>query len=180
MTYGAVDVKFLDHADFVPLPAKAETLDVPIDIHPNWASPTAMDLYDNDVGDPPMGRVLSGVFDRHPRLQIICWPMGESLPFLHRRFGDDLARVTKGRLEKPVQQYFHDRFWITTSAFLLDELLAPVPSVMGEDRVMFSADYPFVSNKAGAGRFRAVDLPRASKEKIAHGSVERLFGNGPF
>ena len=100
MTYGAVDGKFLDHADFAPVLAKAEELGVPIYIHPNWASPAAMDLYYNDVGDPLVGRVLSGagygwhqevalqclrmivsgVFDRHPRLQIIVGHMGEGLP----------------------------------------------------------------------------------------------------
>ena len=200
MTYGAVDGKFLDHADFAPLLAKAEALDVPIYIHPNWASPAAMDLYYDNVGDPLVGRVLSGagygwhqevalqclrmivsgVFDRHPRLQIIVGHMGEGLPFFYWRFGDDLARITEGRLEKPVQQYFHDNFWITTSAFFRDELLTLVLSVMGEDRVMFAVDYPFVSNKLGADWFRAVDLPRAAKEKIAHGNAERLFKIGPF
>ncbi len=200
MTYGAVDGKFLDHADFAPVLAKAEALGVPIYIHPNWASPAAMDLYYNDVGDPLVGRVLSGagygwhqevalqclrmivsgVFDRHPKLQIIVGHMGEGLPFFYWRFGDDLARITAGKLEKPVQQYFHDNFWITTSAFFRDELLTLVLAVMGEDRVLFAVDYPFVSNKLGADWFRAVALPRAAKEKIAHRNAEKLLGIGPF
>ena len=115
MTYGAVDGKFLDHAHFAPVLAKAEALGVPIYIHPNWASPAAMDLYYSDVGDPLVGRVLSGagygwhqevalqclrmivsgVFDRHPKLQIIVGHMGEGLPFFYWRFGDDLARITE-------------------------------------------------------------------------------------
>ena len=45
---------------------------------------------------------------------------------------------------------------------------------------MFSVDYPFVSNKLGAGRFRAVVPPCATNEKIAHGKAEKLFGIGPF
>ena len=55
-----------------------------------------------------------------------------------------------------------------------------VLSVIGGGRVMFSVDYPFVSNKLGAGRFRAVVLPCATNEKIAHGKAEKLFGIGPF
>ena len=51
---------------------------------------------------------------------------------------------------------------------------------MGEDRVMFAVDYPFVSNKGGADWLRAVDLPRAVKEKIAHGNAEKLLKIGPF
>ena len=200
MTYGAVHGKFLDHADFAPVLARAEALAVPIYIHPNWASPEVMEIYYDGLGNEWVSRVLSGagygwhqevalqclrmvasgVFDRFPKLQIVVGHMGEGLPFYYWRFGDDLARITADTLEKPVQQYFHDNFWITTSAFFRDELLRLALSVMGEDRVMFAVDYPFVSNRAGADWFRAVDLPRATKEKIAHGNAERLLGIGPF
>ncbi len=91
-----------------------------------------------------------------------------------------MARITEDTLQKPVQQYFHDNFWITTSAFFRDELLRLVLSVMGEDRVMFAVDYPFVSNQVGADWFRAVDLPRTVKEKIAHKNAEQLLKIGPF
>lgn len=124
--------------------------------------------------------IASGVFDRHPKLQIVVGHTGEGLPFFYRRFEDDLARVTAGWLQKPVQQCFHDHFWITTSAFFRHELLRLVLSVMGEDRVMFSVDYPFVSNKEGADLLRAVDLPRPVKEKIARRNREGLLGINPF
>ncbi|MCY4432006.1 MAG: amidohydrolase family protein [Rhodospirillales bacterium] len=200
MTYGAIHGKFLDHADFAPVLARAEALDVPIYIHPNWASPQVMDIYYNGLGNEWVSRVLSGagygwhqevalqclrmissgVFDRFPNLQIIVGHMGEGLPFFYWRFGDDLARITADTLLKPVQQYFHDNFWITTSAFFRDELLRLVLSVMGEDRVMFAVDYPFVSNKEGADWLRAVDLPWTVKEKIAHKNAEKLLKIGPF
>ena len=60
MTYGAVDGKFLDHADFAPVLAKAEALGVPIYIHPNWASPQVLDLYYNGLGNEWVSKVLSG------------------------------------------------------------------------------------------------------------------------
>ena len=200
MTYGAIHGKFLDHADFAPVLARAEALDVPIYIHPNWASPQVMDIYYSGLGNEWVSRVLSGagygwhqevalqclrmiasgVFDRFPKLQIIVGHMGEGLPFFYWRFGDDLARITADTLQKPVQQYFHDNFWITTSAFFRDELLRLVLSVMGEDRVMFAVDYPFVSNKDGADWLRAVDLPWTVKQKIAHKNAEKLLKIGPF
>ncbi|MCY4430284.1 MAG: amidohydrolase family protein [Rhodospirillales bacterium] len=199
MTYGAIHGRFLDHADFAPVLARAEALGVPIYIHPNWASPEVMEIYYDGLGDEWVSRVLSGagygwhqevalqclrmvssgVFDRYPRLQVIVGHMGEGLPFFYWRFGDDLARITADKLQKPVQQYFHDNFWITTSAFFRDELLRLVLSVMGEDRVMFAVDYPFVSNQDGADWLRTVDLPRAVKEKIAHANAEKLLGIDP-
>ena len=98
MTYGAIHGKFLDHADFAPVLARAEALDVPIYIHPNWASPQAMDLYYNGLGNegvsgtiagPGYGwhqevalqslrMIASGVFDRFPKLQIIVGHMARA------------------------------------------------------------------------------------------------------
>ena len=199
MSYGAIDGKYLDHTDFEPVLSRAEALDVPIYIHPNWASPQAMDVFYDGLGDEVLSRLLggpgygwhqevalqclrmiaSGVFDRYPNLQIVVGHMGEGLPFYYWRFGEDLDRVTRNRLHKPVQQYFHDNLWITTSAFFRDELLRLALSAIGEDRVMFSVDYPMASGQRGADWFRAVDLPRATKEKIAHKNAERLLGIGP-
>ena len=200
MAYGAINGKFLDHVDFEPVLGRAEALEVPIYIHPNWPSPQAMDVYYDGLGDELLSRILGGpgygwhqevalqclrmivggVFDRFPGLQIVVGHFGEGLPFYYWRFGDDLARVTAGKLRKPVQQYFHDNLWITTSAFFRDELLTLALSAMGEDRIMFSVDYPMASAKAGADWFRAVELPRATKEKIAHKNAERLLKIGPF
>ena len=105
--------------------------------------------------------------------------MGEGLPFWYWRVGEDLDRIASKRLQKPVQRYFHDNLWITTSAFFRDELLALALATFGEDRIMFSVDYPMASAKAGAEWFRAVDLPRATREKIAHGNARRLLGIAP-
>lgn len=54
------------------------------------------------------------------------------------------------------------------------------PACGHEDRIMFAIDYPMASARAGADWFRAVDLPRATKAKIAHGNAGRLLGFGPY
>ena len=48
-TYGAIHGKFLNHTDLAPVLAGAEAPDMPISIHPNWASPQVMDLYYNGL-----------------------------------------------------------------------------------------------------------------------------------
>ena len=199
MSYGPIDGRFLDHADFAPMLARAEALGVPVYIHPNWPSPQAMEFYYDGLGDKLVGKILggpgygwhqevalqclrlivSGTFDRFPGLQIVVGHMGEGLPFWYWRVGEDLDRIEKDRLHKPVQQYFHDNLWITTSAFFRDELLALALATMGEDRIMFSVDYPMASARAGADWIRAADLPRTTKEKIAHGNARRLLGIAP-
>ena len=200
MSYGAIAGKFLDHVDFEPVLARAESLAVPIYIHPNWPSSEVMDIYYDGLGDELSSKILggpgygwhqevalqclrliiSGTFDRFPKLKIVVGHMGEGLPFYYWRVGEDLARIAKEKLHRPVQQYFRDNLWITTSAFFQNELLNLALATMGEDRVLFSVDYPMASGKLGADWFRGVDLPRAVKEKIAHKNAEKLLGIGPF
>lgn len=195
MTYGPINGKFLDHADFEPVLARAESLDVPIYIHPNWPSPEVTNIYYDDLGDSLVSRILggpgygwhqevalqclrlivSGTFDKFPNLQIVVGHMGEGLPFYYWRVGEDLDRIVGNRLHKSVQQYFHDNLWITTSAFFRDELLRLALATMGEDRIMFSVDYPMASARVGADWFRAVDLPVDIKRKIAHENAARLL-----
>ena len=199
MSYGPIGGRFLDHADFAPLLARAEALGVPIYIHPAWPSPMAMEVYYDGLGDELASRILggpgygwhqevalqclrlivSGAFDRFPGLQIVVGHMGEGLPFWYWRVGEDLDRIAGKRLRKPVQRYFRENLWITTSAFFRDELLALALATFGEDRIMFSVDYPMASARAGADWIRAADLPRATKGKVAHGNARRLLGIGP-
>ncbi len=199
MSYGPIDGRFLDHADFAPVLARAEALGVPIYIHPNWPSPEAMAVYYDGLGDPLVSKILggpgygwhqeialhclrlivSGTFDRFPGLQIVVGHMGEGLPFWYWRVGEDLDRIANKRLNKPVQRYFRDNLWITTSAFFRDELLALALATFGEDRIMFSVDYPMANARTGADWMRALDLPWATKEKIAHGNARRLLGIAP-
>jgi uncharacterized protein len=41
---------------------------------------------------------------------------------------------------------------------------------------MFATDYPFANMKEGTDWFRAVNLPRETKEKIAFRNAKKLFG----
>jgi predicted TIM-barrel fold metal-dependent hydrolase len=41
---------------------------------------------------------------------------------------------------------------------------------------MFGTDYPFADIKQQTDWFRAIDLPREDKEKIAFRNAEKLFG----
>ena len=47
--------------------------------------------------------------------------------------------------------------------------------VFGDDRVMFSVDYPFSENKRAADWLHGFDLPPDVREKIAHGNAEKLL-----
>lgn len=200
LTNGIIGKKFLDHPDFEPVLARAEALDVPIYIHPGLPPDEVFQIYysnmrpeyqqeyqdqvlsisaygwHQEVVTQCLRMITSGVFDRFPRLQIIIGHMGEGLPFFYERIVEKMGEVTKSTLHKPFEQYFHDNFWFTTSAFFQDDLLDLLLKYISVDRVMFATDYPFADMKKGTDWFRAVNLPREAKEKIAFRNAQKLFG----
>ncbi|WP_292055299.1 amidohydrolase family protein [Martelella sp.] len=200
MTNGFIGEKFLDHPDFEPLLARAEALGVPIYLHPGFPPDKVFDIYyrttrsgydqefqnyifsgsgygwHQEVLTQCLRLIITGAFDRHPSLQMIIGHMGEGLPFYYERIVGDMSEPTKDALNKPLGQYFSDNFWYTTSAFFQDELLHLLLRYISVDRVMFGIDYPFADMKQGTDWFRAVDLPREAKEKIAYRNAEKLFG----
>ena len=200
MTNGFIGRKFLDHPDFEPVLARAEALGVPIYLHPGFPPSDVFEIYyridrpdynkayqdyifsgsgygwHQEVITQCLRLILTGAFDRFPNLQMIIGHMGEGLPFFYERIVGDMGDVTEAALNKPLGQYFNDNFWYTTSAFFQDELLHLLLRYISVDRVMFGTDYPFADMKQGTDWFRAVDLPREAKEKIAFRNAEKLFG----
>jgi uncharacterized protein len=197
---GIIGKKFLDHPDFEPVLARSEALGKPIYIHPGLPPDEVFQIYysnmrpeyqkefqdqvlsisaygwHQEVVTHIVRMITSGVFDRHPKLQIIIGHMGEGLPFFYERIVDKMSEVTEKSLDKPFEQYFHDNFWFTTSAFPQTELLHLLLKYISVDRVMFATDYPFADMKVQTDWFRGVDLPRNAKEKIAFRNAEKLFG----
>jgi hypothetical protein len=49
-------------------------------------------------------------------------------------------------------------------------------NVIGIDRIVFTADYPFASMEAGRRFLEQMPIPPVDKEKIAHGNAELLLG----
>ncbi|WP_328939809.1 amidohydrolase family protein [Streptomyces tauricus] len=199
LTNGIIGKKFLDHPDFEPLLSRAEVLDVPIYIHPGLPPDEVFEIYysnmrpeyqkefqdqvlsisaygwHQEVVTQCLRMITSGVFDRHPKLQIIIGHMGEGLPFFYERVLEKMSEVTRKSLDKPFEQYFHDNFWFTTSAFPQTELLDLLLKYISVDRVMFATDYPFADMKTQTDWFRGVALSREAKEKIAFRNAEKLF-----
>ncbi|MFI5960515.1 amidohydrolase family protein [Cryptosporangium sp. NPDC051539] len=199
LTNGHITKKYLDYPEFEPVLERAVALDVPIYLHPGYPADDIFKIYykttrskyteefqdyifsgsgygwHQEVLIQCIRMITYGVFDRFPTLKIIIGHMGEGLPFYYKRIIEDMGEPTKNSLKKPIEQYFRDNFWITTSAFPQTELLDLLLKFVSVDRVMFATDYPFADIKAQTDWFRGVDLPRKDKEKIAFRNAEKLF-----
>jgi uncharacterized protein len=193
MIWGTVGDRFLDEPEFAPIFEAAARLDVPIYLHPAPPPKRISDIYYTGPFSPAVGQMLScaglgwhqenslhvarlivsGVFDRNPRLKLIIGHIGEGLAFhLHRldRLVSPLAE-----LPKPISQYLTEHVWCTTSGYFFNAQFALTHAMFGDDHVVFSVDYPFEDNVEAVDWFKGLDLPHAVREKVAHGNAEQLL-----
>ena len=191
MIHGLAHGQFVDDQRFWPIFARAEALDVPIYLHPGMPHEAVIDAYYKEYAKdfPILLRaawgftvetatlgvrlVLSGVFEKHPKLKFILGHLGEGLPFLLWRINNGLARPG----QKPVQfrDIFSAHFSITTSGFFSDPALLLCVQEMGIDRILFAVDYPFEANAPGPEWLARVPLCDEDKAKIASGNAKRLL-----
>ena len=139
MLHGMSNGEFLDAKKFWPIYERAEKLDVPIYLHPSLPHPKVTEIYYQDyakdfplVVRPAWGftvetatqairLVLSGVFDKHPKLKIILGHFGETLPFLVWRI--DAALKRPGQKPMSFRDIFCRNFYVTTSGFFSNPAL---------------------------------------------------------
>ena len=186
--------QYLDEPQFQPILEAAEALELPIYIHPRSPPPAMAAPYSQhwldgalwgfqaETGLHGMRLIMSGTFDRYPKLKIILGHMGEGIPFwlwrIDYMYGTRKARSGGGPALKP-SDYFKRNFTITTSGVNSGATLRYCHEVLGPDNIMWAVDYPYQDDTPYAVEFvDAVDLPEADKQKIYHGNAERLFKLG--
>ena len=191
---GGTDGRFLDDAVFEPLLARAEQLDVPLYIHPGLPPMAVRHAYydglplatgdmlaragwgwHSELAVHVLRLVLSGALDRHPKLKLIIGHMGEGLPAMMDRCDQVFGRATPNYLSRTVSRTILDQVWITTSGFFS---LVPFHAAMmtfGADRILFSIDYPFASNREGVDFLERLPVSDADRKKIAHGNADALL-----
>ncbi|MEW6667326.1 MAG: amidohydrolase family protein [Thermodesulfobacteriota bacterium] len=120
--------------------------------------------------------VGSGVFDAFPKATLILGHMGEGLPYLLGRFDEGVAMAFKPRkLRKLFSEYIRENIAVTTSGKYKPEAMACAISAMGAERVLFAADYPWVSPQEAVEHVERCSISDSDKEKIYYRNAERLL-----
>ena len=199
MVHGRVGGEFLDHPEFDPILRAAAELEVPIFLHPGEVDPAVRNIYYDHLQGPPEVRqtlevifasagwgwhieagthalrlILSGVFDRYPHLQMILGHWGEMVPFFIHRF-DAVMSVATQHLQRSSTEYFLEHFYVTPSGVETLPPLQMAMAVMGADRIMYAADYPFIPRTKGRAYIDEAPISDGDKAKIAHLNAERLL-----
>jgi predicted TIM-barrel fold metal-dependent hydrolase len=194
-------VRYLDDPLNEPFWAKVAELKVPVYLHPRAPPANQQMMYNNanntrstnpglvtrgfgftaEVAVNSMRLMLSGLFDRYPSIQIILGHAAEGLPFLIHRSYLQLAHEAPGAngpYTRPLRYYLKNNFYATLSGVRRLSTVQCTLAEMGEERVMFSADYPFMNNEDQVDWFDGLEgLGVATKRKIARGNAKRLLGN---
>lgn len=181
--------EYLDEEKFLPIFEAAHALDTPIYIHPRapsagMAGPylkygleTAIWGYGAETGLHGVRLLVSGLFDRFPRLKIILGHMGEGIPFwlwridyMHRH---GTARV---KLQRTISEYFRDNFMITTSGMNSPEALRFCIDLLSSRNIMWAIDYPYQETPGAVEFMEGVNIASGDRENIFHRNAERIFG----
>jgi 2,3-dihydroxybenzoate decarboxylase len=117
--------------------------------------------------------VLSGVFEKYPKLKIILGHFGETIPFLLWRIDTSLKRP--GQKQLNFRDIFSSNFYLTTSGFFSNPALLCCVMEMGVDHILFAIDWPFVMNPPGVEWMKDIPLCDEDKAKILSGNAQRLL-----
>jgi hypothetical protein len=191
---GLTEDKFLDDPKFEPILGRAESLDVPIYLHPNIPPEAVRQAYYSGLPAPVgfslsiagfgwhaetavhiLRLILSGTLDRHRKLKLIIGHMGEFLPMTVSRTSTMMGPETEKYLSRSVAQTLQAQIYVTTSGQFTNPPMMALLETFGIDHVLFSVDYPFSSNMRGKEFLDHLPLAPADVEKIAHGNAERLL-----
>ena len=186
--------RYLDDKFFSPILERAEALNAPIYLHPTIPPKAVAEAYFGGFSPPVTGvfasagwgwhietavhvlrMILGGVFDRHPKLQIVIGHLGEGIPFMLPRLNKNFpTEMTK--LNRPVGAYLRENIHYTVGGFNFPATFQNLLAEVGVDRIMFSADHPWGSMAEARKFLDQVPVSEGDRERIAHGNAEKLFG----
>ena len=187
--------EYLDNPKYWPILEAAEALDRCLYIHPRGASDPfsgalrdyGMDAacwgYGMETGTHLVRLMLSGVFDRFPKLKICVGHMGEAVHFWLWRIEFMNARAQRDgrapKLQRKPSEYFGDNIVITTSG--VEDPLALEYSIkkIGADNVLWAIDYPYQPTAPAVAFMDAAPISEEDRAKIYHKNAERVFHIAP-
>jgi gamma-resorcylate decarboxylase len=183
---------YYDLPQYRPFWAVAENLGVPFYLHPRNPLPGSIPGYEGhswligptwafaaETSVHALRLMGSGLFDAHPRLQIILGHLGEGLPYFLWRIDNRnnwMKAPHKYSARGRVADYVRANFHFTTSGHFSTPALIDAIAEMGADRIMFSVDYPFEDISDAADWFDQVPLSAADHHKIGRTNALKLFG----
>jgi aminocarboxymuconate-semialdehyde decarboxylase len=173
-------------SDFLlPVYEKAQSLGVPIFIHPTtpvgaqvmkeWRLAIILG-FEFDIMLSATRLAYSGILEKFPELHFVIAHLGAGIPFLvgriDRGYHDPMCGVTTTR---PTSEYLKELY--TDSVSFYQPGLKLAYEFFGPDRIVMGSDFPLPIGdlEAAVPSIEEMDIPQRDKEKILGENVERLL-----
>jgi aminocarboxymuconate-semialdehyde decarboxylase len=176
----------LNDPAFLPVYAELERRGVPFLLHP--ISPPGLDcmlelnlanvvgfMFETTLAATRL--VFAGVFERHPKLQMIFPHLGGLAPYLMGRiqWGYERFPACSENLSAPPETYFK-RFYYDTVCRNVPALRMAL-SMFGVDHILFGTDIPFREDiREQLQDLEALTLTDAERRAVDGGNAARLLG----
>jgi 2,3-dihydroxybenzoate decarboxylase len=179
--------EYLDAPRLLPFWEAVAHLGVPIYLHPRPALDQRVheghpQLIGATWGFAPetashaLRLVQSGLFDRFPSLTVVLGHLGETLPYFAWRIQHCFEfNPADKRLERRLQDYLCDNFYVSTSGFFSDQALIGAVLTIGADRILFAIDYPYEPMAPATAWLEGAPISEIDRRKIAHQNARALF-----
>jgi 2,3-dihydroxybenzoate decarboxylase len=178
--------EYLDDEKFWPIFEAAEALDVPVYLHPQTPPPAmiqpllesgldgAIYGFGVETGMHLLRIILSGVFDRFPRLRLVVGHLGEGIPYWLFRVDFFYRSMVKTKryerireLELLPSEYMKRNVYLTTSGMAWEPVIMFARQVIGPDRVLYAMDYPY--------QYRLDELPVTDSLPIDTAALKSFY-----
>jgi len=183
--------EYLDESKFWPIFEAAVSLDVPIYIHPREPAPRMIEPFlppamlasatwgfAAEAGLHAVRLIFGGVFDRFPRLKIVLGHLGEGLPFFMDRLDVRYAKEivpARPKLQRKPSEYVRDNFVVTSSGMNWAPAIRFCQEVLGPEKVLFAADYPFEDPVAAVQAAEETSMTDEHRLLFFQVNAERVF-----
>jgi len=118
--------------------------------------------------------ILSGSFERFPKLQVISGHWGEFVPFFLFRLDQALPRDVTG-LSKSITETYREHVYVSPSGIFDMPQLSFAMDMLGAERILYSVDFPLIGNEGAREFLENAPISDADKEKIAYRNAAELL-----
>ncbi len=189
--------KRFSHPDFDPIWRECEAAEIPVCLHVIVRFNRAPGLLGNfyqpgefravygfalggfaQIAPAAMTMVCDGLFDRFPRLKLLCVESGSGwAPYIMDRLDEKYEHLgwTYPTKLKP-SDYFRRNIWVVAEPE--ERTIGSTMGLLGEDRVLWGSDFPHIDSTMEASRLIRESIAGLGAErqaKLLGANAERLF-----
>ncbi len=186
--------EYLDDPKFWAILEAAEALNVPIYLHPTPPPPSMISPFLSrgldgatygfavETGLHMLRIIVSGAFDRFPKLTFVLGHLGEAIPYWLFRFDFMHGRMMRENryegvktLKRKPSEYFKENIYVTTSGMAWEPAIMFAQRVLGVDRVLYAMDYPYQYIPEEVAVTDNLPISDAEKKKLYQLNAEKVF-----